>query len=314
MSQPINVLAMIHGMIPDAGPSSPYPTYNEFWNALCGSQPSLRGLISDRVYVQWGHDLPGLLPADLRPDQKLGPAQRFAGGVVSYTEVKTAPSRYNVIRGDFNSIVIPRSWGVQPLREGIVLRGLGDVMYYCSPEGERQVRRVVYEQILIALNPFVDAEEVRLHLFGHSLGVALTHDFLYGLFAPEHEPDFVRDQQGSDEAVRLFVLWRQKAKDKKLRLGSLASAASQLPLFAMRKQKLVDKLAAQELLEPRVIGIEERGRVQWKIFYDVDDIFAFATRNLYKPSTAIMDIQVDCADWPPAAHTAYYLTLVTLWS
>ncbi len=69
------------------------------------------------------------------------------------------------------------------VRESIILRGFGNVLYYCSLEGETAIRRVVYDQILTQLDAVSDADEVRLHIFGHILGVTLTHDFLYGLFA-----------------------------------------------------------------------------------------------------------------------------------
>ena len=211
---------------------------------------------------------------------------------------------------------------VVSLRQLIVIPGLSDVVYYCSSEGERRVRSEVYGQVLKQLDRYLEEPKVRIHLIGQSLGVTLTHDFLYALFhsSPkpeannenwsldeEYQPDFVKDRQGSPQNIERFKEWRKKAQKGELELGSLTSTASQLPLFVMRKQKLVDLLAANQTLKAANIGIETNDRVKWKIFYDVDDLLGFATRRLYNSGDAIMDIQVDSADRPDLAHTNYWV-------
>ena len=50
------------------------------------------------------------------------------------------------------------------LRETIVTRGLGDVIYYVSADGEERVRKRVYHQVLSKLHPYLDKPDVRLHL------------------------------------------------------------------------------------------------------------------------------------------------------
>lgn len=133
---------------------------------------------------------------------------------------------------------------------------------------------------------------------------------MYGLLNQDqgYHPDFVNPEkpQGSEESVRRFNQWREKGKNGELKLGSLTSTASQLPLFVMRKQKMVDRLANGNFLEASKIGIVDSDRVKWKIFYDIDDAIGFATRRLYDSDDAIMDIQVNSSDNPKNAHTKYW--------
>lgn len=323
----VNVLVLVHGMTPDALPASPFTQYEAFWQQLCLRRPGLKQAIAKRVGVQWGHEMPALTPevratalpwgyrippnpALLRPDELLTDAQLNIGGRVNYNEVRTDPSPNNsVITSLFGTEVgVP---GVRQLlfvlRENIFLRGFGDAIYYCSSEGEEDIRRVVYEQILRQVDEYASADEVRLHLVGHSLGVTVAHDMLYGLFAPDHVPDFVADEQGTPLGRALFEKWRSKAQRGELRLGSLVTMASQLPLFIMRKRSLVKTLYENGLLDPAVIGISTTDtRTRWVNFYDVDDILGYPTRRLYEVCPALVEVQVDIADLPDRAHIGYW--------
>lgn len=303
-----NVLALIHGMVMEPSPHSHTDTYARFLAGLYDHEPRLRGLLADGriVRVEWGHDVAA--GADLRPDQRLGGAQRFVASRVNYAAVRARPDPLNVVlrglRSDWN--LTGARIVVRPVREKLIQFGLADAVYYTSEDGERQVRAAVYEQILSGLEPFAGADEVRLHVVSHSLGVAVAHDFLFGLFAPGHTPDFATGAgQGSARGQDLFRTWRDRAQAGALRLGTFVSMASQLPLFVLRKQQLVDRLHGGRLLDPAVIGV--RGtHVQWLVFYDIDDVLGFATRPLYDPATGIREVQVDAGDLPSTAHTGYW--------
>jgi len=311
MADLIDVLIMIHGMVPNPRPSDPFDTYTQFYNDLVYQQRNLQHTIADRkIYVEWGHE-PTHIPAEgLRADQKLTRAQLFAHNRVSYDAVRVDPSPNNRLltglrHSDYN--LVPRLRDtVTSIRDGIIHFGIGDAVYYCSQEGENNVRKAVYEQILTKLDQFEAREIVRLHIIGHSLGVTLSHDFLFGLFAQDHKPGFIDEGQGSQNAIELFKKWRDRAQNNTLQLGTLISSASQLPVFLMRKQNLIDKLFKGELLNPVDLGIIDEATVRWLIFYDIDDILGFTTRRLYKSTDAIMEIQVDTGDLPNAAHTGYW--------
>ncbi len=322
---PVNILIMIHGMIPDAIPKSPFDSssdgkylgYKGFINALIARQPELQTIFEDRfIGVEWGQEQPGeenLSTDALRPDHRLTRAQNFINQRIAYDNLVKDPDTNNVTMSlfkgsgvDFPLLTPMVRWLVVGLRESIVTRGLGDVLYYTSAEGECLVRKTVYKQVLAKLDPYRDKPLVQLHFIGQSLGVTLTHDFLYGLFNPkvDYIPGFI--EQGDEEDITRFNLWRQKAQNRQLQLGSLTSTASQLPLFLMRKQELVNRLANEQLIDAKNIGILDSNRIQWQLFYDVDDLLGFGTRRLYNCGQAIKEYQVDTGDNPADAHTTYW--------
>ncbi len=181
-----------------SAPHDPTAQYQEFWNQLCRAQPKLDKLITGQIFVQWGHETPNQ-GTPIREDQQLTRAELFLREQVAYEKVRAKPGPNNVtLSGLFgNEIGVPiLRQLVQKIREGVVMFGLGDVVYYCAEDGERHVREQVYNQVLGRLDPYLKEKDVRLHIFGHSLGVTISHDFLYGLFAPRHKPDFVREKQG----------------------------------------------------------------------------------------------------------------------
>ncbi|MFC1975618.1 hypothetical protein ACFLXQ_04405 [Chloroflexota bacterium] len=318
MSEIVDVLVMIHGMVPEPDPLDPSEVCKAFRHKLVQVERNLPSVFDDEVYVQWGHELSNTPPQDMREDQRLTQAQSFAHNRVAYDAVRTDPHPNNrLMSGSFGFGV---DYNLTPglrniittIRDTILHFGLGDAVYYCAPEGEEYIRRTVYEQVLTVVDQFKQADTVRLHLVGHSLGVTLTHDFLFGLFASDHDPGFVEDDQGSELAKALFIKWRDKAQTNVLQLGTLISMASQLPVFMLRKQSLVNQLFNGELLDPAKIGIQDEATIRWLIFYDVDDILGFTTRRLYHPSGAIKEIQVDTDDWPNKAHTGYWTNKTVL--
>lgn len=240
-------------------------------------------------------------------------AQNFINERIAYDKLVKDPDPNNITMTlfsksgiDFPVLTPLVRQLVVVLRESIITRGIGDVLYYCSAQGECIVRRSVYKQVLEKLDPYLESEEVRLHLIGQSLGVTITHDFLYGLFNPnkQYKPGFY--EQGEEVDVKRFERWRQKAQTKQLKLGSLTSTASQLPLFSMRNQVLVNRLANEQLIDARDIGIIDSNQIQWQLFYDVDDLLGFGTRRLYNCGNAIGEYQVDSGDNPGDAHTSYW--------
>jgi hypothetical protein len=305
-----NVLVFVHGMTPDTAPSDPRKpggTYDKFWKALQSVQPELSNLFPDGpILVEWGHQL-SQTENPVREDHELTEVERFVNEQVSYRNLQNHAGPNNVIMsGLHGDLGIPGiRQVVTNVRKGIVSFGLTDVVYYCSGDGEIYVRAHVYNQVLVATQKYVAEPNVQIHLFGHSLGVTIVHDFLFGLFKKGHESDFVKNYQGGAWASAEFQKWRDKAQNGELTVGGIAFAASQLPLMVMRKQVMIDKLFNHQGLDPADIGIVSAG-VQVKFFYDIDDVLGFASRNLYSPNDAIMDIQVDAGDWPQTAHVGYW--------
>ena len=300
-----HVLILIHGITPEVMPSVHTDQYHAFWSALQAEQPALLAVMHKVVCVEWGNRVHAVAT---RPDERLSEAEQATSALINTSHVHKHPSEQNVVHpgplGDWNLIPGLR-FLVRKLREELVQFGLADAIYYASEEGERAVRAAVYGQVLQGLRELRSEPEVMLHVVGHSLGVTVAHDFLYGLFGKPGMPHFLT-QTSSQQDRDDYAFWREKAQANQLIMGSFTSMASQLPLFALRKQALVDQLAAGKVLDPSVIGIVPNGQTQWLIVYDVDDPLGFATRELYGDRPEVRQVQVDAGDTPINAHTAYW--------
>jgi hypothetical protein len=314
-----NVVILIHGMTPLAAPNAQDACYDAFWRALTDIRPELRRRVDGApIKVEWGHERPGET-APVRADHQLTLAEQFVLDRVGYSNVERVHDPGNRVTAD---IGIPGvHWALGKIRESVILFGLGDVVYYCSRDGEARVRQQVYEQVIARLEPFIHHKSVRLHLFAHSLGVAIAHDFLFGLFNrdPQYCPGFVKEKQGSsEEAERRFLEWRSKAQSGQLSLGGFAAAASQLPLLLMRSQHVVTTFYEAKRATDAgrtAIGIDARdigiARPQWTSFYDTDDLLGFPSRGLYtlpdgSSHPAIVDFQVNTGWEPMSAHLRYW--------
>jgi len=308
----INVFVMVHGIVPNREPADHQREYRGFWDALRSARPELSEF-APPIGVEWGHPLPR--GGEIRDDQRLGVAQKLIASRVEYRAVRanSGPLEEVIPRSSLRppTALITRLL-TDPIKERVALLGLSDVVYYCSQDGERALRRAVYGEVLGALEPYRDAREVRLHLFGHSLGVTLAFDFLYGLFAPSEQwpsgqPDFALDPGVPEELRERYMTWRARAVEGRLRLGSKSSAASQLPLLLMRKQRLVDRFAVPDTrLDASVIGVRADGLPQWLLFYDVDDVLGFPTKPLFTPEHALREIEVRTGLEPLSAHLGYW--------
>ncbi|MEY4512498.1 MAG: hypothetical protein RLZZ450_4620 [Pseudomonadota bacterium] len=305
---PTNILIFIHGITPEERPASHQRDYRDLWQAMQAEQPSLARRVDKVVEVEWGNRFAG---GPTSPDTLLSDAERQISGRVRFDVVEQHPGPGNVLHpGVLGDVGIP---GVRRLarniRERLVQFGLADAVYYASEDGERAVRNAIYGKVLRELREYKSQTELRLHVVAHSLGVTVAHDFLYGLFGKFDAPDYLA-QTSSAIDRQDYEYWRARAADGRLVVGSFVNMASQLPLFVLRKQKLVTQLAEGKVLSPSDIGIGVGAdrTVRWLVVYDVDDVLGFATRELYGNHASIRQVQVDSGDSPIGAHTEYWRT------
>jgi hypothetical protein len=308
---PADILIFMHGMTTQEGTRDPRGHYDRIWKALVREQPDLATRFDATIYTEWGQEIAGNGPGDpalgKRDDRKLSAAQAH---MIEATRDKrlTSGERLDVTRFDV-PLLGPVRWLMDRfIREPVMQRGLPDVAYYMSPEGEGYVRDAVYPQVLTKLAPFVDEPQTRLHIIAESLGVTVAHDFLFALFNPDpYVPGYVRQSEPPPSQAEALLHWRGRANRGELVLGSFIATASQLPMTLLRKQSIVERFYPQppRQLDPSVIGIAG-DEVRWLLFYDVDDLLAYPTRHLYSPRDAIEEVQVDSSDLPHRAHVNYW--------
>ncbi len=325
----VNVLVLLHGITLKAEPDGHQEEYDRLWAALKRERGELESALAKVIRIEWAHEPKGTPTppvTGLREDERIMRAENFIDDATRHDRVRSDQSPYHhPLEGwpELTTFLVRvvsrftlRRFVVTPIKRRVMVRGFTDAIYYSSPDGEQAARRAVYGQLLAGLEGYED-DTVRLHVVAHSLGVTVAFDFLYGLFAEtEGEPDFITENEITEnegsgalevlEAVKRYRLWREKAKNQTLQLGSKASAGGQLPLLLMRKQTLVNRLAGREKLSVDVIGICPGDPVKWKIFYDPDDALGFPTRRLFADQAAIEEYEVETGWHPVAAHTGYW--------
>ncbi len=312
----VNVLVLIHGMTLEKVASTHSPAYDVLWDGLKRREPLLAQRIDKVVHVEWGHKLVGSPPNGLADDELTTDAENTIQQASSYDQVRSDPS------GDNHPHPTP-PWDLpthaarritKPLKETVLILGFTDAVYYCSPDGERAVRKAVYSRVLSQLEPYRGATEVRLHVIAASLGATVAFDFLYGLIAPGVVPDFVADRQGDETDRERFNFWRRRAQlpAPTLVLGSKTTTGAQIPLMMMRSKNVVSMLAQGQRLDPTVIGVPRSGPPKWCIFYDVDDILGFPTRRLFDARGTIQEHEVNTGLNPTDAHSLYWTNAYVL--
>ena len=315
---PTNVLILIHGITLQRNADSHAGEYANLIAALFDKRPVLQNALPPQqlIRVEWGHR-PLNVPAEqLRPDQRIMDAENQLYSLVNYAGVKADKSPRNHVLSPFaEPFGALTRFVTDSIKENLGILGLTDALYYISPDGENRVRAAVYGQVLRQLDAFQGKGKVRLHVIGQSLGVTLAHDFLFGLFAPDAvfskgQPGFLSNEIAAEADIERFKFWRRAAQGQEANtqaaFGSKASTASQLPLMMMRKQALVEILAAGGTIDPTVIGLPVDGGIKWRIFYDVDDVLGFPTRRIYGDVPTIEEFQVNSGTLPDKAHTEYW--------
>ena len=291
----INILMFIDGLSKEDNSQSA-----KLWEAV-QKYHNLSDRIDEVINVNWSEN-----------DAKIYLAQKFVAAQLAPERLRENTDGNNILLNDGESDRNAQPWWrllVQPLRQTLLLQGLGDLAYYAGIEGQMAIQLAVYSQALEILAKYRSKVEkdlrkqeqtikVRLQLIGYGLGGAIAYDFLQGLFSSK--TSIARDVLlGEDrQTVESYQFWRQAASLGRIELGSIVSMASPLPILMMRSPHVVDAFAKGETLLTDQIGISNNAKeIIWKNFYNFDDLQAFPIRPLFGDRAGIQDIEVDGSFW-----------------
>ncbi len=313
-----NILIFVHGIMLEEHPPLGRSQYRLLWDAVAESHPELveRFADVDRLEIEWGK----FVRDTIEPDQWINLAEEHLARILDPEEVRKNPGPNNLILPPRRSTLQTRAWDslAGPLRQTLLIRGMGDMFYYCGSDGQIAVQLSVFQQILAAFEAYRHLDvKLRLHVVGHSLGVSIANDFLHALFAPRSArlkgqeqklPRFFRTdvlRQRRAETLERLTWWREHGHER-LELGAIASLGSALPLMLLRSQRVVDQLATSNHLPVDEIGIPNDSKeILWKNFYDDLDPLSLPLRPLFGNHAAVQDVQVRSGDDPWATH-AYW--------
>lgn len=314
-----NLLIFVHGIMLEEHPPLGRSQYRLLWDAVAESHPELleRFADVDRLEIEWGK----FVRDTIEPDQWINLAEEHLARILDPEEVRKSPGPNNLILPPRRSTLQTSAWDnlAGPLRQVLLLRGLGDMFYYCGADGQIAVQLSVFQQILQAMEAYRHLDvKLRLHVVGHSMGVSIANDFLHALFSPRSSrlkgqsevrlPRFFRTdvlRQRRELTLERLTWWREHGGER-LELGAIASLGSPLPLLLVRSQRVVDLLATSNHLPVDEIGIlPECKEILWKNFYDDLDPLSLPVRPLFGNHAAVQDVQVRSGE-DPWSSQAYW--------
>jgi hypothetical protein len=289
----MEIPVLIHGITPELDPHGNTQEYDLLIRKINAAlvRHGKRPFSSRRIYVEWGWQSGQSTQKDrylAELEQKvLSGVQRELSGVNDFT--------LNPIRLAY-----------KPLRELFIL-GVPDLFYYLSADGEKALRRHVFDFVAKKIRELTRNPKTRLSLtfFGHSAGSVVAHDLLFHLFGqkdPEkkEEPAIVQDLN----PVRGLI------KDGRLRIRRLYTFGSPLTILSLRSDTLVDKMRNDVLLQPRDLGLraaDDLSNPRWVNFWDQDDVISGPLAFLYANEDQVVeDRYVNVGSLFPTAHTSYW--------
>lgn len=289
----VEVPVLIHGITPQLNPRGSKLEYDlliQTVNAALVVQRK-RPFSTRRIYVEWGWES----GQSTQKDRYLAELER---------KLLAEVQRELGAASDFT--LNPVRLAYRPLRE-LFLLGVPDLFYYISADGEKALRRHVFEFIAKKIRELTRHKDTHLSLtlFGHSAGSVIAHDLLFHLFGkkdPEkdEEPAVAEDLN----PVRGLI------KDGRLRIRRLYTFGSPLSILSLRSDALIDKLRRDVLLDPRALGLRTSDGLsnpRWVNFWDQDDVISGPVAFLYANEEQVVeDHYVKVGSFFPTAHTGYW--------
>ena len=302
-----DIAVLIHGISPQKKAGDPTTHLREFFNELRQHSQHIQSRFKDEqlIFIQWGH------PSDEDPsaassDQRIYFAQQQILVRLNSIPLPANPND----RGPLSRAVLART-----LHNEILISGFGDVVYFVGSQGYGKIVGIVLDQVRKRIDALVASgyldmnDQIRLHLIGHSLGVTIGFEFLLSIFSDAQyvssyfaqKDDETSVSEGSlnralsfqmtsvtaQENVEFYSRWRQR-----FIFGSFIATASQLPLLLQRRQVVIDSLANEQQLDPRIIGITGDPRYRWLLFHDPRDLLSFNTKILFSDEDSIVETEV----------------------
>jgi hypothetical protein len=297
-SRPVwtEIPVLIHGITPQMDPRGSKAEYDMLINSVNAAlvERGKRPFSGRRIYVEWGWQS----GQSTQKDRYLAELERKL-----MTGVHSALSQVS----DFT--LNPARFAYRPLRE-LFLFGVPDLFYYISTDGEKALRRHVFDYVARQIRELTrsPATHLSLTLFGHSAGSVIAHDLLFHLFSkrdPEkhEEPAMVQDLN----PVRGLI------RQGRLRIRRLFTFGSPLSILSLRSDSLIDKVRNDELLQPGNLGLRTSDGLsnpRWVNFWDQDDVISAPLSFLYANEDGVIeDHYVNMGSFFPTVHTAYWASM-----
>jgi len=276
----------IHGIMLDQDPGPHDSAYDGLFDLIQKALKKKGKPLLDPapIKVEWGWNS----GQSSESDRFLSDAERRIAARVD--EVEQTIQDFSVLRP------------VHILARQIMIYGFGDLFYYVSKDGERAVRRQVFQTLCNQITEKQSRYKTRLSLtlVAHSAGTIIAHDLLYHLFRASKSSEGGKPVQQVRELVR----------NGQLRVRKLYTMGSPITPMSIRSEALIKKLMNNQKLNPKDLGLRDSDGLtnpRWVNFWDRDDIAAFPVEFLYNNENKVIeDKYLDLGDVFPPCHSKYW--------
>lgn len=283
-----------------------------------------------RCDVEWGWDC-----------ESEGP-QAKGHRLLAEAQEKLAARLYPSIEQatDFN---LNPARAIVPGARELMLKGVGDMFYYASEDGQNSVRLEVLSTILNAQGIQERLQNDRpfsITLFGHSAGSVIAFDFLLYLFANGEDGQQTRSNEASKKFSfinfeapsvknsKLNLLrggeslksnlekFRDMAQNGKVRVRRLVTFGSPISQLVFRSDRFLEILAKGDRLNASQFGLDRNPEVfgeplegpRWINLWDKDDILAWPVEPLVQEedTNVVADIYTNVSSLISNAHNLYW--------
>lgn len=233
--------------------------------------------------IEWGWD-----NGQKHNDRYLAEAQLILGNVTNSITKKINDLSFNPFRILNNRL------------RHVFVAGFSDMFYYISSDGEKSVRRTIFNKLSEEIHKRISEKKISLTILAHSAGSVIAHDILFHLFGRKRE---------SMDAINKL---RKLIMNKELRIRKFYTFGSPLTPMIFRADSLLMKVIKKEKINPEDIGFlyhDNLTNPRWVNFWDKDDIASFPIEFLYETNNGekvVEDKYLDLGDRFPWVHSRYW--------
>ncbi len=285
----VEVPVFIHGISPDKFPSRGEAEYRQLLKLIKENLEKYpdKKLSGEPIFVSWGV-----------------PTTPSAGGTDQYLAQVERKIQEQVKEKMGSAYSNP--FGLTGYVRDLLFFGISDLFYYVSADGEKDLRKHIFNHISRAIQ-LMDKESddyISLNIFAHSAGSVIAHDMLYHMFSSKEHTSEEGTVEDEMDALRKII------KGGRLRIRHLYTFGSPISLLTLRATALVDKFRKGETFAPQNIGLlmgDNLTTPRWVNFWSRYDFASYPVDFLYSNEKGLIeDHEIQTSINPKSAHTGYW--------
>ena len=210
---------------------------------------------------------------------------------------------------------------VYDLRQ-LLIFGISDAFYYCTPNGEEAIREAIFSCVIDEINnhlqEIIDEGALQFSLVTHSLGSIIGYDFLFNAFGKPYLgvksntnyttqtiPDFF-SSISYDKSTKK-TNWSIDGQEIELKLRNFVTMGSPILLTLGRNEQVKKDVENSTPLKPELLGLVDPSSQRWLNIWDKQDFLGFPLDEIFENRNKIIfEPDVDTGILFTKPHTNYF--------